>query len=401
MTWFDLDMASRRRYDQYSAFNSNHSGIARLQAFSVCSQELEYELANRMNPQFCCPASQKRKATALHLSQPRVDHQATALPNMSDASFSSGCSSDTEFSVPFTQETQDAFTKVSARSRENNNKSYQSLPTTAPKKSCLKIKTNEESLHSAFKRRNSPRKLTSLFSGSVSASSRSLQSPSSSKAFSPRSSPTSKGSEAGSADNSANTSGSCGPFQQHLGFFHAFGALFRGQSSEKNVQVSAESASPPTQHKKVPSVQFDSVSIREYKTEIGDNPAVTEGPAVSLGWVYHETSSLSVEEYEKERANKRRARGSFTEMTLSPAERTRRLRESGVWSRDIENSMREIEKAKKKRTRTLKRLKHSALEERFEGTKKATKKALGMRKSQKRAEKELWQDAESYFAVRA
>jgi hypothetical protein len=53
-------------------------------------------------------------------------------------------------------------------------------------------------------------------------------------------------------------------------------------------------------------VSFKSVEIREYDRTLGDNPACTCGPPISLDWSYSSESQLAINDYEKVRDMRRR-----------------------------------------------------------------------------------------------
>ena len=53
------------------------------------------------------------------------------------------------------------------------------------------------------------------------------------------------------------------------------------------------------------SVKFDKIQVREYECTLGDNPAVSAGPSVSLGWQYTPERELDVECYESRRPTRR------------------------------------------------------------------------------------------------
>lgn len=53
------------------------------------------------------------------------------------------------------------------------------------------------------------------------------------------------------------------------------------------------------------SVSFDSVKIREYSRCLGNNPAVTHGPPLSLDWDYIEAGVYDLDEYEMSRPPRR------------------------------------------------------------------------------------------------
>ena len=50
-----------------------------------------------------------------------------------------------------------------------------------------------------------------------------------------------------------------------------------------------------------PSVSFDNVEIREYSRCLGNNPATTHGPPLSIDWEYLEVGTFKLEEYEEMR----------------------------------------------------------------------------------------------------
>jgi len=56
------------------------------------------------------------------------------------------------------------------------------------------------------------------------------------------------------------------------------------------------------------SVSFDKVKIREYVRCLGNNPATTKGPPLSIGWEYREAGEFDVEEYEDATQNTRRSK---------------------------------------------------------------------------------------------
>jgi hypothetical protein len=56
-----------------------------------------------------------------------------------------------------------------------------------------------------------------------------------------------------------------------------------------------------------PSVSFDRVEIREYSRCLGNNPATTHGPPLSIDWAYLEVGTFKLEEYEETRPRPRAA----------------------------------------------------------------------------------------------
>ena len=278
----------------------------------------------------------------------------------------------------------------------NQHRRCRSEPPAPLLRSCLKLQTQEESIGQLYGSSRSiirsPRQMAVASFRSISASMRSL-SPRS--IGSPKSVQTNKakGNETTNKIDNSSSDYDLGIFNMISSYFH-LRSSGRQKSKPKNVEMSGDHPCA--------SVRFDSVSTREYNLDVGVHPSVSLGPAVTFGWKYEDSiKEMKINEYETMRAEEHRSKGPFREMTLSSAERTRRLRASGITHEEIEECMSVVEEAKRKRAKTLQRLHHRPVEERLEGMTKGMKRAIGLRKSQKKAEKELWADAETYFAVRA
>lgn len=117
------------------------------------------------------------------------------------------------------------------------------------------------------------------------------------------------------------------------------------------------------------SVSFSSLEIRVYKLTLGDNPACSEGPPMTLDWEYHDKSEVfDVDGYESTRGPRRRKR----EMCMSPNLRWWRLmRENGFSSMQIQKAVADLQKAQKLRQKTVKQLKPAAkLEEALQSAKR-------------------------------
>lgn len=53
-------------------------------------------------------------------------------------------------------------------------------------------------------------------------------------------------------------------------------------------------------------ITFDRVNIREYERVLGDNPSVTSGPPLSIGWRYSpSTLDISIDDYEENKGSPR------------------------------------------------------------------------------------------------
>ena len=96
-------------------------------------------------------------------------------------------------------------------------------------------------------------------------------------------------------------------------------------------------------------VSFHSIEFREHPRELGDNPSVSIGPALSLGWYSEEhgsSCSLSVDEYETARPPRR----SRESLCVPLKVRQKMLKEeAGVSLREIMKAQREGNKIKHER----------------------------------------------------
>ena len=90
-------------------------------------------------------------------------------------------------------------------------------------------------------------------------------------------------------------------------------------------------------------VCFDTVTIRSYSQTMGDNPAVSYGPPISLDWDYEQHDDIDIDEYESGRGFSRRT---MRQMVISY------YRRKAMLSRDYGFSEEELVKAKKAADRT-------------------------------------------------
>lgn len=99
-------------------------------------------------------------------------------------------------------------------------------------------------------------------------------------------------------------------------------------------------------------VKFHQIEIREYEQILADNPSVSCGPPLGLGWDYQKTPLVfSVEEYENYKGPTRRVR---SEMIMPQQVREVKLKEEWqVPSHDIEERLKEIRQARQKRGKTI------------------------------------------------
>ena len=130
------------------------------------------------------------------------------------------------------------------------------------------------------------------------------------------------------------------------------------------------------------SVSFHNVRIREYPMIVGDNPAVSSGVAVTLGWDPLEQGSqvVEVDEYEDSRPD-RRAMG---QMRIPPHERREILHRSGHSMKEMHRGLKASNIAKRQRTKTLGTLHMQPFEEMREKTSRAIGNVITSKKREER-----------------
>ena len=138
-------------------------------------------------------------------------------------------------------------------------------------------------------------------------------------------------------------------------------------------------------------VSFAQVNIREYERIMGDNPSVTCGPPLSLGWRYvPEATTISIDDYEEGKGSPRQS----SEFLVPKVVRERLLKEhADVSRREMVAAVRSIQKEKSKRQQTVVNLPMQKTEERVEGAKRKMKKILKPSTSYDKLEEELWDNA--------
>jgi len=97
-------------------------------------------------------------------------------------------------------------------------------------------------------------------------------------------------------------------------------------------------------------VFFDEILIKEYPVILGDNPAVSSGAPVSIGWKSSNESVVDLDFYEYCRIPERRPR---KKMILSVRRRANTLLSSGYSLEQIANATLEVEKTKQLRAESL------------------------------------------------
>ena len=138
-------------------------------------------------------------------------------------------------------------------------------------------------------------------------------------------------------------------------------------------------------------VSFAHVNIREYERVLGDNPSVTSGPPLSIGWRHSTTLlTMSLDDYE---SGKGPPRSSSEYLVPKSVRETMLVEHAGVSRREIVNTVRIIQKAKAARRKTVVNLGMAPAEERMEETKRKMKTILKPSSSYSCLEAKLWDDA--------
>ena len=106
--------------------------------------------------------------------------------------------------------------------------------------------------------------------------------------------------------------------------------------------------------KKKGTVSFHSVQIREYPRIVSDNPSVSSGPPLGIGWKHLEDRerNFPFDAYEKCRTGLRRE---LHEMKMPPDIRLETLREWGISTSEIRRAQKECVEIKRQRMETIKK----------------------------------------------
>lgn len=119
-------------------------------------------------------------------------------------------------------------------------------------------------------------------------------------------------------------------------------ALAPGPQSIDVDETTEESSS----HSRKRGVVFGKIHIREYSRCLGDNPATTHGPPLSIDWHYNPAGSYDVEEYEQSRPERR-----VTQQMLIPGSIREEilLQTAEVTKKQINSTISEIKLARHRR----------------------------------------------------
>ena len=127
-------------------------------------------------------------------------------------------------------------------------------------------------------------------------------------------------------------------------------------------------------------VRFDKVLIRDYPIEMGDNPAVSSGAPLTIGWKHFAEDEMEVDAYESIRDEDRRG---YTELIIPPPERKEMLTRLGYTHSEIEKQSKTAKALRIKRLETSQLLYKSESEEKLEKLSRGLKNLISNRKKQR------------------
>jgi len=93
-------------------------------------------------------------------------------------------------------------------------------------------------------------------------------------------------------------------------------------------------------------VSFSDVEVRLYHIELGDNPAVSSGPPISISWDYFQKYNVSIDYFEANKPSQKPL------VALEPLDRIQLLVEAGYSLTEIRDKYDEIEMIKRKREKS-------------------------------------------------
>jgi hypothetical protein len=138
------------------------------------------------------------------------------------------------------------------------------------------------------------------------------------------------------------------------------------------------------------SVSFASIFIREHCRDICLNPSVSSGPAVGLGWDFHDhPTGYDVSLFEETRPP-RRTRAEFQ---LPRPVRERLLQETGVSRQELVAAVRAINVAKRQRQHSIATQETEGAALAIEWMSGKVKKIVGRKPSYAKEEERLWTQA--------
>ncbi|GFH61573.1 hypothetical protein CTEN210_18049 [Chaetoceros tenuissimus] len=130
-------------------------------------------------------------------------------------------------------------------------------------------------------------------------------------------------------------------------------------------------------------IDFSITTIREHVYIPGDNPAVMDGPPLSISWNHHSEVHLSVDEFEQAKIyNEVKTQG---ELKMPASRRSQILRKTGYSFTDIQKSIKNATYIRKQRYETIESLSHQRFDEAMESIGRKVNKLL--RRNKKKTNK--------------
>lgn len=159
-------------------------------------------------------------------------------------------------------------------------------------------------------------------------------------------------------------------------------------SSSSHSLKSALQTSPSSNMKK--SVSFASIFIREHCRDICLNPSVSSGPAVGLGWDFHDhPTGYDVSLFEETRPPRR----TRSEFQLPRPVRERLLQDTGISKQELVAAVRAINVAKRQRQHSVATQDTDGAAMAIEWMSGKVKKIVGRKPSYAKEEQRLWTQA--------
>jgi len=142
-------------------------------------------------------------------------------------------------------------------------------------------------------------------------------------------------------------------------------SLARRYGKQRTTTTTTSTSTPPSTR----SVSWNTIQINTHEVVLGENPAVSVGPPLSLGWALWHTERLSIDDYEAHRPERRRSDG----LRIPRGERERLLmQEFGVARSYLLEMTQRINKIKMYRRVNAKRGPLEAMQDAFKNRRSVT-----------------------------
>lgn len=153
--------------------------------------------------------------------------------------------------------------------------------------------------------------------------------------------------------------------------------LSASRRGQQQAQAATDDASGSSKHS---AISFSNVEMREYSRAVGDNPSVSAGPPMSIGWEYNDPDVLTIDEYESTRPPRR----AHHEMVVPRSVRQDMLMNEWGYSRSqLAGAVRDSNRTKTQRRTTVNNMDtpFAKIEEGVQSAKRKMKRFVLRRKS--------------------